>query len=111
MKSHLKLFLLLDGFCEVALCVTFKTKRDEFRNSFATDRRPGKFWVGFEVSTLILALGFGVLNKWVAAENAAKTRGSAISEGGVRGKEDIAKPHTKFFTLIVRKYACVNPAG
>ena len=66
---------------EVALFVIFKTTRNEFRNNFATDRRRGKMWIGYGVSTLILALGFGVLNQWAAAGNAAKTRGSAISEG------------------------------
>ena len=58
-KVFLKLFLLLDGFCEVALCVALKTtKKDGFRNSCATQTED-------RASFGVLAFGFGVLGKRV----------------------------------------------
>ena len=67
----------------MALLVAFKTTRNEFR-SFGiilpqTEDRAKCGWVW--ILNLDLALGIGVLNKLAAAGNAAKTRGSAISEG------------------------------
>ena len=64
---------------EVALLVAFKTTRNGFRKILPQTEDRGKFGSGLG-SQFILALGFGVLNK-LAAADAAKTRGSAISEG------------------------------
>ena len=94
-KTFWKCFYYAMDF-EVALFAAVKTTRTEtgfgifFNRQKTGQNLGGRVW---GLSLYPRARVWGVLNTWAAAGNAAKTRGSAISEGRSPRKEDIAKPN------------------